>query len=205
MSDLAAREAHLQSILDTVPDAMIVIDEHGIIISFSAAAQKTFGYGEDEVVGRNVSMLMPSPDRERHDDYLERYLRTGERRIIGIGRVVTGLRKDGATFPMELAVGELAQVLGQSQPRVSRHVAILCESGLAERRREGSWTFLRESGSRRGLNAAVARMLEVAEEEDEGFAARCAEDRRHLAAIRSARQPRSAHARTCSTRTAPRP
>jgi two-component system sensor kinase FixL len=100
------REQLLQSILDTVPDAMIVIDEHGLITSFSAAAEATFGYAERDVMGRNVSLLMPSPDRERHDSYLERYLATGERRIIGIGRVVTGLRKDGTTFPMELSVGE---------------------------------------------------------------------------------------------------
>ena len=100
------REQLLQSILSTVPDAMIVIDERGLITSFSAAAQITFGYGEDEVLGQNVSVLMPSPDRDRHDSYLERYLDTGERRIIGIGRVVTGLRKDGSTFPMELSVGE---------------------------------------------------------------------------------------------------
>ena len=100
------RERHLQSILDTVPDAMVVIDDRGLILSFSAAAQKTFGYSEQELVGRNVSLLMPSPDREHHDAYIERYLRTGERRIIGIGRLVTGLRKDGSTFPMELSVGE---------------------------------------------------------------------------------------------------
>jgi len=100
------RERHLQSILDTVPDAMIVIDDQGHIIFFSAAAEKTFGYNEAELVGRNVNLLMPQPDSERHDGYIERYLSTGERRIIGIGRVVTGLRKDGSTFPMELSVGE---------------------------------------------------------------------------------------------------
>lgn len=100
------RERHLQSILDTVPDAMIVIDDQGHIVFFSAAAEKTFGYCEEELVGRNVSLLMPNPDSERHDGYIQRYLGTGERRIIGIGRVVTGLRKDGSTFPMELSVGE---------------------------------------------------------------------------------------------------
>lgn len=92
---------------------------------------------------------------------------------------------------MELAVGELAQVLGQSQPRVSRHVAILCDSGLAERRREGSWVFLRQSisdKSARPLAAASARLLAAAEKEDTDFAARCAEDRRHLAAIREVRE-----------------
>jgi two-component system sensor kinase FixL len=102
-----AREAHLASILETVPDAMIVIDEDGLVQSFSSAAERLFGYTAPEVIGKNVKMLMPSPYRENHDDYLARYLRTGERRIIGIGRLVVGERKDGSTFPMELAVGEM--------------------------------------------------------------------------------------------------
>jgi two-component system, LuxR family, sensor kinase FixL len=105
--DLQAREAHLQSILDTVPDAMIVIDEHGTVQSFSSAAARLFSYGANEVIGKNVNLLMPSPYREQHDGYLDRYLTTGERRIIGVGRVVVGERKDGSTFPMELAVGEM--------------------------------------------------------------------------------------------------
>ncbi|MCC2611810.1 hybrid sensor histidine kinase/response regulator [Neorhizobium petrolearium] len=105
-NDLAGREAHLRSILDTVPEAMVVIDEIGIITSFSAAAEQLFGYSANEVCGHNVKMLMPSPDREAHDGYLTRYLTTGERRIIGYGRVVTGQRKDRSVFPMELAVGE---------------------------------------------------------------------------------------------------
>ena len=105
--DAAAREAHVQSILDTVPDAMIVIDEQGIMQSFSAAAERLFGYKREEAIGRNVKMLMPSPYRENHDTYLVRYMQTGERRIIGVGRVVVGERKDGSTFPMELAVGEM--------------------------------------------------------------------------------------------------
>ena len=91
---------------------------------------------------------------------------------------------------MELAVGELAQVLGQSQPRISRHVRILCDAGLAERRKEGSWVFLRSAiGEDRAppLGAAAARLLGVAEHGDAAFAGRCAEDRRHLAAIRAAR------------------
>jgi two-component system, LuxR family, sensor kinase FixL len=102
-----AREAHLASILDTVPDAMIVIDERGIVQSFSSAAERLFGYTAAEVIGKNIKMLMPSPYRENHDGYIERYLRTGEKRIIGIGRLVVGERKDGSTFPMELAVGEM--------------------------------------------------------------------------------------------------
>ncbi|UAL09179.1 PAS domain S-box protein [Caulobacter segnis] len=103
---LRASANHLQSILSTVPDAMIVIDDHGLILSFSAAAERLFGYAEADVVGANIRVLMPSPDRERHDSYLQRYVETGERRIIGLGRVVTGQRRDGSTFPMELAVGE---------------------------------------------------------------------------------------------------
>lgn len=103
---LSASANQFRSILATVPDAMIVINDTGKILSFSAAAERLFGFTETDVRGRNVSMLMPSPDRERHDSYLERYLSTGERRIIGMGRVVVGERRDGSTFPMELAVGE---------------------------------------------------------------------------------------------------
>jgi two-component system sensor kinase FixL len=105
--DALAREAHMQSILDTVPEAMIVIDERGIMQYFSSAAERLFGCGAKEAIGQNVKMLMPSPYRESHDAYLDRYLTTGERRIIGIGRVVVGQRRDGSTFPMELAVGEM--------------------------------------------------------------------------------------------------
>lgn len=104
---LLEREAHLRSILDTIPEGMVVIDERGIVQSLSATAERMFGYAAGEVCGRNVSMLMPSPYRESHDDYLARYLRTGERRIIGLGRVVVGQRKDGTTFPIELAIGEV--------------------------------------------------------------------------------------------------
>ncbi|WP_281024100.1 hybrid sensor histidine kinase/response regulator [Microvirga subterranea] len=109
---LSEREARLHSILDTVPEALITISEKGMIESFSRSASALFGYDASEVVGRNVSMLMPSPYREEHDGYLERYLRTGEKRIIGIGRVVSGQRKDGSVFPMELAVGRV-QLGGQ--------------------------------------------------------------------------------------------
>ncbi len=107
--DARYRQAQLQSILDTVPEAMIVIDEKGTMQSFSSTAERLFGWSGAEVIGKNVSMLMPSPYRQEHDGYLKRYMDTGERRIIGIGRIVVGERKDGSTFPMELAVGE-AQV-----------------------------------------------------------------------------------------------
>jgi two-component system, LuxR family, sensor kinase FixL len=96
----------LRAILETSPDGLITIDENGIVQSFNPAAERMFGYGAAEVIGQNVSCLMPSPYREEHDAYLERFLRTGEKRIIGIGREVLGQRKDGTIFPMELAVGE---------------------------------------------------------------------------------------------------
>ena len=105
--ELQARQAHLQSVLDTVPDAMVVIDTRGIMQSFSATAEKLFGHTAKEAVGQSVSILMPGPQRDQHDGYLNRYLATGERRIIGVGRAVVGLRKDGTTFPMELSVGEM--------------------------------------------------------------------------------------------------
>jgi two-component system sensor kinase FixL len=100
------REAQLNSILATVPDAMVVIDAEGTMLSFSAAAQRMFGYEEAEVLGRNVSMLMPSPDREAHDFYIARYLETGKAHIIGSTRRVMGCRKDGTLVPHELAIGE---------------------------------------------------------------------------------------------------
>ena len=103
---IGVREEHLRSILATVPDAMVLINDGGAILSFSAAAEKMFGYTEAEVIGENVSMLMPSPDRERHDGYLKDYSETGIRKIIGIGRVTTARHRDGSTFPIELSVGE---------------------------------------------------------------------------------------------------
>lgn len=131
VADLEAREAHLKSILATVPDAMIVIDEHGTIQSFSATAERQFGWAQQEAVGRNVSLLMPNPYRDSHDRYLQRYLSSGERRIIGIGRVVVGERKDGSTFPMELSVGEMKSA---DQRYFTGFVRDLTERQVAERR-----------------------------------------------------------------------
>ncbi|HEY7789691.1 MAG TPA: PAS domain S-box protein [Vicinamibacterales bacterium] len=107
-SDSAARlsDARVHAILDTAVDAILVIDTRGIVQLVNPAVERLFGYSPDEVIGQNVSMLMPSPDRERHDGYLMRYLATGEKRIIGIGREVTGRRKNGAPLPLSLAVSE---------------------------------------------------------------------------------------------------
>ncbi len=100
-------EVSLHALIDTVPDAMVVIDATGAIRSFSKGAEKTFGYAESEVLGEDVSRLMPSPDRERHDRFVSHYLETGEARIIGKGRATTARHRDGNTFPINLSIGEL--------------------------------------------------------------------------------------------------
>lgn len=130
---LRSQESHLRSILSTVPDAMIVIDDQGMILSFSAAAERLFGYAEAELRGANVNILMPSPDRERHDNYIRRYLETGEKRIIGIGRVVFAQRKDGSTFPMELSIGEAT---GEVHPLFTGFIRDLTERHKTEERLE---------------------------------------------------------------------
>ena len=101
------REERLRSITRTAPDAIVIIDETGIIDTVNPAAERLFGYSGDELVGENVRILMPSPQREAHDAHLARYRETGEKRVIGIGRVVVGRRKDGTTFPARLAIGEI--------------------------------------------------------------------------------------------------
>ena len=101
------REKRLRSITRTAPDAIVIIDESGVIDTINPAAERLFGYSSAELVGQNVKVLMPSPHREAHDSHLARYRETGEKRVIGIGRVVVGRRKDGTTFPARLAIGEV--------------------------------------------------------------------------------------------------
>lgn len=106
--ELARREAHLQSLLATAPDSAVVIDVQGHIVTFNAAAERQFGYTAKEIIGQNIKTLMPEPYKHQHDGYIERYLRTGEKRIIGHDRVVVAARKDGSTFPINLSVGEMS-------------------------------------------------------------------------------------------------
>ncbi len=105
--ELRASEARWRSVIDSAVDGIIVIDEHGRIEAFNPAAERLFGYEERDVIGRNVNLLMPSPYHDEHDSYLARHLATGVRKIIGTGREVTGLRRDGTTFPLHLSVGKM--------------------------------------------------------------------------------------------------
>jgi two-component system sensor kinase FixL len=104
---LRASEERWRSVVESAVDGIVVIDARGRIEAFNPAAERLFGYRAPELIGRNVNVLMPSPDREQHDGYLARYLREGHARIIGVGRDVTGRRADGTTFPLHLAVGEM--------------------------------------------------------------------------------------------------
>jgi two-component system sensor kinase FixL len=161
---LRTTEARWRAIIDSAVDGVIVIDEQGLIESFNPAAERMFGYSEQEILGRNVNALMPSPDRERHDAYIRRYVDTGEARIIGRGREVTAVRRDGTTFPVHLAVGDMR--IGDE-----RHFTGILHDLTARVRLEAQ---LREG-------AALARLGEMA-------AVMAHEVRNPLAAVRGAIQ-----------------
>jgi two-component system sensor kinase FixL len=141
-------EARISAILEAVVDAIVTIDEHGIIESVNSAFERTFRYTPEDVIGKNVSMLMGSPHREDHDRYLDRYLETGERRIIGIGREVEAVRKDGTRFPVDLAVGEILLPNGRRL-----FTGILRD--ITERKRLVQRLVEQESLSRLGEMAAI--------------------------------------------------
>jgi two-component system sensor kinase FixL len=137
---LGASEARWQAIVDSAVDGIIVIDAHGRVETFNPAAERLFGYGAAEVLGRNVDMLMPSPYREEHDGYLSRYLATGRPKVIGIGREVQGRRKDGTTFPLHLSVGQITingehrftGILHDLSPRVALEERMREQAALAK-------------------------------------------------------------------------
>ncbi len=124
------REEHLRTIVENAVDAIITIDTNGKILSFNAAASSVFGYPPGEVLGRNVSILMPEPDRSRHDQYLRQYLKTGEAKIIGIGREVKGAREDGSKFPMHLTVSKTKTSEGITFTAIVRDITAEKESEL---------------------------------------------------------------------------
>lgn len=148
-------EARTDAILNAAVDGIITIDEQGRIESFNRAAENIFGYRASEVVGRNVSMLMPEPDRSQHDGYLRNYLWSGRAKIIGIGREVQGLRKDGRTFPMDLAVGE-ARIGG-------RRVFAGTIRDITNRKRTESRLRESEARTRAILEAAVDGVITIDE------------------------------------------
>ena len=120
---LQESEARLRAVVETAADGIITINQRGLIEAVNPAAERLFGYRRDELIGANVARLMPSPDRERHDQYLARYLRTGEARIIGIGREVVGRRKDGATVPLLLSIGEFTLAGGRFFTGILRDIS----------------------------------------------------------------------------------
>jgi two-component system sensor kinase FixL len=144
---LGASEARWRAIVDSAVDGIIVIDHQGRVEAFNRAAERLFGFTADEVRGRNVSMLMPSPYRDEHDAYLARYLATGEAKIIGKGREVQGRRKDGSVFPLHLSVG---QITIEGEPKFTGIV-----HDLSERVRMETRSREREALARLGEMAAV--------------------------------------------------
>jgi two-component system, LuxR family, sensor kinase FixL len=143
-SDLKENRALAEAVLDASVDAIITINERGEIRSFNRAASKMFGYDEEEVIGKNVKILMPFPYNENHDSYISNYLRTGEKKIIGKGKEVQGLKKEGTVFPIELAVSEVtweenlifAAIIKDLSVRRDLEKQIL-QTGNEERRRIG--------------------------------------------------------------------
>lgn len=153
---LRESEGRMRAIVDTVVDGIITIDSTGIIQSFNPAAERIFGYEAAEVIGRNVTILMPSPDRERHDEYLARYLRTGERRIIGIGREVRGRRKDGTVFPLYIAIGETCLGERRTFTGILRDISAAKQ---AEQRMAAQHAVTRVLATARSLADATPKLL----------------------------------------------
>ena len=133
---LRTTEARWRAVIDSAVDAIVVIDAKGTIEAFNPAAERMFGYAEQEAMGHNVNLLMPAPYHEEHDRYIERYLSTGEQKIIGIGREVTGLMRDGTTFPVHLSVGEMR--VGSERHFVGILHDLSVRTRLEERLREQS-------------------------------------------------------------------
>jgi len=171
----AAREiaTRLQAVVDTTVHGVVIIDGQGSISMFNPAAERLFGYHAAELIGQNVKMLMPPPFQEEHDGYLDNYRRTGERKIIGIGREVVGRRKDGTTFPMDLAVGEARQngaplfvgVIVDLTERKRTEDALRLWGDAFEKAAFGIAITDAKTGMPRQINTAMARMHGMTVEE----------------------------------------
>jgi len=151
--------ADLQALLDACVDAIVIIDHRGTIETFNRAACRIFGYTEDELIGRNVSVLMPEPVEQQHDQYLERYLRTREPHVIGIGRDVVARRRDGSEFPAALSIGEIA---GGGKPRFVGFLHDLSGRRAQEEQRRAAQEAVRESRERLTHVARLSTMGELA-------------------------------------------
>ncbi|MEW6265679.1 MAG: PAS domain S-box protein [Thermodesulfobacteriota bacterium] len=144
---LRESQARVQAIVETAAEGIVTIDDQGLITSFNRAAESIFGYKSEEVLGKNLTLLMPSPDREQHPGYLEKYLSTAEKRITGPGREVEGRRKDGTDFPLELSVSEV--VIN------NRRVFTGLLRDITERKRVERELRIKESAIQSSLNSIV--------------------------------------------------
>lgn len=151
--------ADLRALLDACVDAVVIIDHRGTIETFNRAACRIFGYSDAEVIGRNVSVLMPATDERQHDQYLERYLQTRAPHVIGIGRDVVAKRRDGSEFPAALAIGEIA---GGKAPRFVGFLHDLSGRRAQEEQRRAAQEAVREARERLTHVARLSTMGELA-------------------------------------------
>jgi hypothetical protein len=169
-------DAYLRAVVDSAVDAIVLIDDAGTVLAFNPGAERMFGYAASEVVGRNVKVLMPEPYHSEHDGYLARYRRTGERRIIGIGREVAGRRKDGLEFPIDLAVSELTAGGRRLYSAIARDLSPVRAAADALRQSEESlrllvngiadhaMVLLQRDGAIGAWNGGAARMFGYSEQ-----------------------------------------